>query len=357
MKEHFKALTGLRAVAAIMVFLYHNRKYWRGWLPNFIIQNLNEFHVGVTLFFVLSGFLIAYTYQDNPCKLRKEYAKYLLVRLIRIFPVYLLILTISYYDNGFPATNIAFYNFTLLKGFSDKYNLESLPQSWSLTVELTFYLFAPLIYFFLKRHYNQAIAFLLALLSISLLVGYGWYYANGNPERWFYNWLFIFDCSFFGRCFEFFSGMLLAHLLLNNKSINKLYYFKHYTLLSAVFIMITIYGISLFEVDTFDQGTQHIGGLVLRNLLLPVFFSTLIYGLIKEDTFFKKILSTQVAILMGNASYLFYLVHIGYVNRKLYNYQWLGDRNFIFLWLISVAGYLLIEKPLYHYLKRWIQRM
>ena len=354
MKEHFKALTGLRAVAAIMVFLYHNRKYWRGWLPNFIIQNLNEFHIGVSLFFVLSGFLIAYTYQDKPCSSVKQYLKYFSVRFLRIFPIYLIILTISYVNNGFPPTNVSIYNFTLLKGFSDKYNLESLPQSWSLTVELTFYLLAPFIYHYLKRNYYLSLGFLLSLLCISLLVGYGWNYANGNPERWFYNWLFIFDCSFFGRFFEFFSGMFLAHLFLKGKDISKLFPSKNTTLLSILFILTTNYCISLFEVDTFDQGTQHVLGLILRNLALPVFVCSLIYGLITENTTFRKFLSSKTMILLGNASYIFYLVHIGYVNRKVYNYQYLGDRNFILLWVISILGYLIIEKPIYIYFKNKI---
>ncbi len=352
-KERFKALTGLRAVAAIMVFLYHNRKYWRGWLPGFIIQNLNEFHTGVTLFFVLSGFLIAYTYQDEPMQSAKQYVKYLLIRLLRIFPVYLIILTISYCNNGFPATNLAIYNYTLLKGFSDRFNLEGLPQSWSLTVELSFYFFAPLIYAYLKQNYYKAIGLLLVLLSVALLIGYGWHYYNGNHDRWLYNWLFIFDSTFFGRFFEFFAGMLLAHWLRTRRG--EVGGIRNLTLMSGILSLIVIYGISLFEVDVYDQGTQHIAGLLLRNLLLPLLFCAFIYGLMTEETWLSKLLSTKLAMLLGDASYIFYLVHIGYVNRKLYNYQPLHDRNFIFLWLISIAGYLLIEKPLYNFCKQKIR--
>ena len=355
LKERFKALTGLRAVAAIMVFLYHNRKYWRGWLPGFFIQNLNEFHTGVTLFFVLSGFLIAYTYQDTPLQSSRQYIKYILVRLLRIFPVYLIILTISYCNYGFPPIHLSIYNFTLLKGFSDRYNLEGLPQSWSLTVELTFYLFAPAIYSLLKRNYYQALGFLLSLAGISLLIGYGWFYCNGNHDRWLYNWLFIFDCTFFGRFIEFMGGMILAHQLRISKGNTKLIPLKNSTLISGILSLCTIYVISLFEVNIFDQGTQHVGGLILRNLLLPILFCSFIYGLMVEQTWLSRLLSTRVVMLLGDSSYIFYLIHIGYVNRKLYNHQPLGDRNFIILWLISIVGYLLIEKPLYIFFKQKIK--
>ena len=353
MKERFKALTGLRAVAAIMVFLYHNRKYWRGWLPGFIIQNLNEFHTGVTLFFVLSGFLIAYTYQDAPFQSTKAYAKYLMVRLLRIFPVYLIILTISYCNNGFPVTSLAIYNYTLLKGFSDRFNLEGLPQSWSLTVELSFYLFAPLIYVYLKRSYLRAIGFLIAFVSMVLLIGYGWHSYNGNPNRWLYNWLFVFDRTFFGRFFEFLIGLLLAHQMRTRKEVN--FSFKSFTLLGGVLSVGVIYCISLFEVNVYDQGTQHIVGLLLRNLMLPFFFCIFIFGLMVEKTWVGTVLSTKVALLLGDASYIFYLVHIGYVNRKIYNFQPLHDRNFVFLWLISIVGFLLIEKPIYNFCKQKIR--
>lgn len=354
--QRFEALTGLRAIAAIMVFLYHNRKHWRGWLSDLVINNLNEYHCGVTLFFVLSGFLIAYTYQDNPLQSRKEYVKYLFIRLLRIFPVYLIILTISFIDTGFPATYKTICNYTLLKGFSDLFNLDGLPQSWSLTVELSFYVCAPLIYQYLKKTITKAFFFQLILLIASLLIGYCWYFINKNLERWLYNWLFIFDSTFFGRFIEFFSGMLLAYFVKTDHPILQKLTIKRITLWSSIAGLWIIYGISLFEKDTYDQGILHIPGLILRNIFLPVAISILLYGLIKEKTLFSRLLSTRFVVLLGNASYIFYLVHIGYVNQQLSAHHLLGDRNFLLLWVISIAGYLLIEKPIYMFMRVRIKR-
>ena len=352
--QRFEALTGLRAVAAIMVFLYHNRKYWRGWLPDIVINNLNEYHCGVTLFFVLSGFLIAYTYQDNPLQSRKEYVQYLLIRLLRIFPVYLIILTTSFIHTGFPATNKTIYNYTLLKGFSDMFNLDGLPQSWSLTVELSFYVCAPFIYRYLKKAITKAIMFQVILLVVSLLIGYCWYFINKNPDKWLYNWLFIFDSTFSGRFVEFFAGMLLAYFVKTEHPVLQKISIKRITFRSTLAGLMIIYCISLFEKDTYDQGILHIPGLIVRNVFLPVVISFLLYGLMTERTWFSRLLSTRIAIIMGNASYLFYLVHVGYVNQQLSVHHFLKDRNFILLWLISIAGYLLVEKPIYLYMRRRI---
>jgi hypothetical protein len=75
--SRINALTGIRAIAVIMVFLYHNRKYWRNDILRYVLRFLNEFHTGVSIFFVLSGFLIAYTYADKPLRSKKEFSKYL----------------------------------------------------------------------------------------------------------------------------------------------------------------------------------------------------------------------------------------------------------------------------------------
>ena len=65
-KNHFKALTGIRAIAAIMIFVFHNRKYWKNDLHPEIFRFCNELNLGVQLFFVLSGFLIAKSYGTKP---------------------------------------------------------------------------------------------------------------------------------------------------------------------------------------------------------------------------------------------------------------------------------------------------
>ena len=59
-KEIFPSLTGIRAIAAYMVFIHHYNTFANKGLHDFF----GEFHIGVTLFFVLSGFLIAHRYYN-----------------------------------------------------------------------------------------------------------------------------------------------------------------------------------------------------------------------------------------------------------------------------------------------------
>lgn len=112
------------------------------------IRNLrlfNEFHIGVALFFVLSGFLIAYTYAEEPMRSGKAYVRYMLLRLARIMPLYWLVLTAFYLDPAFGKGQFSALTYSLFHGFSDKHNLVGIAQAWSLNVEMTFYFFAPLL--------------------------------------------------------------------------------------------------------------------------------------------------------------------------------------------------------------------
>ena len=92
-REYFPALTGLRAVAAAMVVLHHfnpiNPARF-GWRVHGLVA---ELHIGVTVFFVLSGFLIGYRYVGgSPVALRTYFAN----RFARIYPMYFLLTTVTF---------------------------------------------------------------------------------------------------------------------------------------------------------------------------------------------------------------------------------------------------------------------
>ena len=341
----------------MMVFIYHYRKYWMAETPGWLLRPQNEFHTGVSIFFVLSGFLIAYTYGERPSRTVRNYTQYILIRLARIFPVYLLLLTIKYLDNGFPTGNETWLNYSLFKGFSDRLNLTGIPQSWTLTVELCFYFLAPIIYIHSIGSLRKTVLYLLLLLVVTLGIGYGWHAYNGNKDDFFYDWFFVLNTTFMGRFPEFLFGILLAHgLMVNIRSLPFLK-IRSYTLAGGLFMLASIIAISLFEKTIFTHGTDHPAGLFIRNVLLPFFTAQFLYGLITERTAVQWFLSTRLMVLLGNASYIFYLLHIGYFSQFLERYIQLKDHNFILLWVCSVILYLVIEHPVYEFFKRLIRRI
>ena len=68
-KNYFPALTGIRAVAAYMVFFHHFNPLHALKEGNLWARLLNpvfeEGHIGVSIFFVLSGFLITVRYYES----------------------------------------------------------------------------------------------------------------------------------------------------------------------------------------------------------------------------------------------------------------------------------------------------
>lgn len=353
-KLRFNALTGFRFLAACLVFVYHNRKYWRADLHPEVLRFFNEFHIGVALLYVLSGFLIAYVYGAEPLRTGNSYIRYMLLRCARILPLYWLILAAYYLDPAYGRGN-PWFTFSLVHGFSDKLNLDGLAQAWSLNVEMCFYLLAPILYLLLRKHILYFVGLIIFLFISSWVIGEIWFKFNGNPNHFFYPLKFLFMGSFVGRSTEFAAGMLLAELFRNGKTIivEKIPY---KTVIGFLGIILTAYLIGLFQVDIYHQGRDTIGGYLLHAFLLPIFVLFLIAGLIYEETWIKRLLASPVLVVLGNASFIFYLIHISYVSLKIRHYFLLPDRNFVLLWIISIVLYYSIEKPIYDVCRKRLKK-
>ena len=337
-----------------MVFLYHYRKFWRDELPAWTSRILNEFHTGVSLFFVLSGFLIAYTYADKPMRSRGAYGQYLLIRLIRIFPIYLIILTLKYLSVGFPDATLTALTYTLTHGFSNQYNLHGVSQAWSLTVEMSFYLIAPMIYFGWRRSPVGTTGALLLLLGLTIGAGYAIHAGVPNRYNFFYDWYFVLNTTFNGRFVEFLAGIMLAHWMRNHEGGQKPLLHRA-TLTGGLAMLLIIFILGLFEKELHTHGIDTWPGLLIRNLVFPFAVACFLYGLATEGTWLGWLMGSRVFVLLGNASFVFYLAHIGYVSNTLAKWFFLPDRNFTALWVLSILIFLLIEKPLYETLKRRIK--
>ena len=79
-KVHFEILDGLRGVAAVLVVIFHTFEPWDG--GNRFKQIINHGYLAVDFFFLLSGFVVAYAYDDRwPRMSQWEFYKRRLIRL------------------------------------------------------------------------------------------------------------------------------------------------------------------------------------------------------------------------------------------------------------------------------------
>lgn len=172
-----------------MVYLHHFNPLPKGTMflgiPFWGI--INEFHIGVTIFFVLSGFLIASKYMDN----KVSFKKYLWNRFVRIYPIYFILTLLTFVLKGFNTEfsyrlwTIFVLNITFLRGFIESTKISLLTQGWSLTVEETFYFLAPVIFLLLRRYgkavYLAPIILILVGLVFSKLFNNCALYGGGSP--------------------------------------------------------------------------------------------------------------------------------------------------------------------------------
>jgi peptidoglycan/LPS O-acetylase OafA/YrhL len=171
-RSYYPALDGLRGLAILLVVVYHNfgfiNYFFLGWL-------------GVDLFFVLSGFLITdilLKTQNDPNYLRNFYGR----RLLRIFPLYYLVLIIFLLilPAFRPPINLNYYTqnqlwfWTYLQNWLFVFKpipLDSLALShfWSLAVEEQFYLIWPFVILFIKK--PKPLFFLMFSLLLAVVAG------------------------------------------------------------------------------------------------------------------------------------------------------------------------------------------
>jgi len=348
----------MRAVAAIMVFVYHNRKYWRHDLPFEIMRFISEWHIGVTVFFVLSGFLLAFRYEEKPLESKESYLKYILLRIARIFPLYWILLSFYFLDTAYSKNvNTYFLQYSLFYSLFDSYSVSGIVQAWSLTVEFLFYILAPFLFLLLKKSWQYCILFLIGFFLLGWGIGSGLHYYNGNPKGFLYPLKFMIGSTFFGRSMEFFFGMLLAYLMKSEKGFRFLSQLKKSTLWGGISILVLNISIAFFARNNFVHGVERWEGRLIHELFLPVGIAFFFWGLMTEKTLVSRLLSSKFFILLGNASFVFYLIHLSYFNMKLKSYIYLPDRNFFLLWICSIIIYLLIEKPLYELCRKLISKI
>lgn len=304
------ALTGLRFLAALLV--YFNHIPIDNAMPPIFYHFFRNGFVGVSLFFVLSGFVLCYNYYDRLSKninwgnLRSFWA----ARFARIYPMYLvgIIIAVPLIQPARKVSSLP-YQLLLIQSLSaDKDILLSFNSpAWSVSVEAFFYLLFPFIIFFGIRHLNTVpkifgsiFGLFLVQLGIERLVE-----IFTPPIQNYFNYDRLLEYIFYdfplGRMAEFIVGTLVALLYMRwrNHPITKNEKWLSNILLVVAFAII-LYFMSMDDVtlQVYRYATFY---------MLP--FGFIIFYLVRYQSRLSWLLSTSGMLLLGESSYAFYILH------------------------------------------------
>ncbi len=362
MKQYFPQLTGFRFVAAIMVYFSHINPLLG--TSTYAEKYFSEMQAGVGLFFVLSGFLITSRYFTQIVFSTQWFWKFFVNRFARIYPVYFLLttLTLMYATiaNGRFFDKLEYLlNITFLKGYSACYHSSGIMQGWSLTVEETFYFLSPFLLLLLKKRLkiSTLFTFFLAFTSISFLMVF---VHNSAPEACLF---FPFEdgmiYTFFGRSLDFLSGVFLAMVLLGKfklpERINSIRI--SYTFVGWMLITLSIGLVALVrEEGNMMSGLRDVRGILANNILLPLSVMIFLHGLIREETWVKRMLSLKLIEALGKSSYVFYLIHVGLLRNLMKDFTTFEPLLLLMTLALAHLIYLLVEHPLNDFIRRKLIR-
>jgi peptidoglycan/LPS O-acetylase OafA/YrhL len=355
-RHHLAALTGLRFFAAIYVVLYHYQGAFT-WAPGAVRNAIGHGNVGVNVFFVLSGFVLAYTYFNGDGRIAR--GQFWLARFARIYPVYLLALVLF---APVALTRIA-DGHVLLHGVSaltltqawTGYTSWNAP-GWSLSAEAFFYLAFPLVMLLLRRLRARGLVLALGALWIAGLAAPIVYVVLGVSAEWqpvlYYNPLL--------RLPEFAMGVAAGRLFLLDPPLMRGDR-RRAALATAAALGLIV----------FLAAAPAVPDEVLHNGLLDPLFVALVLGLAGGTGALAHLLARPRLVVLGEASYSVYILHSpvflwlkGAVTVALFGRIPAGDRTLndslvfvlahcVVLIAVALLTFCALELPA----RRWIRRL
>jgi peptidoglycan/LPS O-acetylase OafA/YrhL len=358
-RPYYPALTGLRAVAAYLLFFHHFRPValHEGWSDTFFEQ----LYVGVSMFFVLSGFVLATRYQSSGPFTGAWWRAYAWHRVARIYPAYLLLNSLALARLYLPlppgrAANsllLIFLSESLLRGFSNTLKYVGLPQGWSLTPEECFYFSLPLLLvLWQRRGWLGGVGFAAAALALGAgltLLCQGHEALHGL----FGSWHHLFNFTFFGRVLEFSLGVALARWWQGRPqaSVPGL---PWRTMGGGLWLALTVAVlVGVHSPRPWYEGNLYPSAIVLNIVVFPLGTTLLLAGLLAENTWLRTFLAAPATQMLGRSSYFFYLLHVGVLSIWWHDAFGWGHQiglQFLATLVLAELGHRFFERPVHRWL-------
>lgn len=227
-KPHYEILDGLRGVAAVVVVLFHVLEVFAH--GDHTKQVINHGYLAVDFFFLLSGFVLGYAYDDRWNKMTlKDFFKRRVIRLQPMIVIGSLIGALLFYFQTSPELGwggisdvpvstlilVMVIGFTLIpvgrsldvRGWTEMHPLNG--PAWSLFFEYI----ANIVYALVLRRLSRNLIALITLIAAGVTIHYALTSPNGNIiGGWSVTDLDQLKIGFIRLFFPFMAGLLLARI-------------------------------------------------------------------------------------------------------------------------------------------------
>ncbi|CAI8869025.1 exopolysaccharide production protein ExoZ [Pseudomonas sp. IT-P2] len=297
-KSEILPLTGLRFFAALYVFLFHIHIRWP-LSGNIYVKNvLEQGAIGMSLFFILSGFVLAYRYSND----NTSYRSYLINRFSRIYPIYAFaaIATLPWigvdFGNGTMTESITggakialllISNALVIQAwFPQMFSYWNDGASWSISVEVFCYFLLPLLLPALTRLDDKRLALLtIVCVCFSAMIGVSVAVFDDPSNKVFYS-IPIF------RLPEFIVGICACLFFLRG--------YKQYC--SPLVQAILIISVVIYLAFIGSKMPLYVG----HHWIIVPSIAFLLISFSNGNGIFTKILSSRMIVWLGKISYCFY---------------------------------------------------
>lgn len=352
--KRLDALTGVRILAAAGVFLSHVPA--PAFLPEVARTFMASGYNGVTLFFVLSGFVLAWSYTDRLLPLRADKLWFFFVaRFARVYPMYLFALTIVVLPllmSGAASPLMLLHAAALQPWAADLgdvyiYNA----PGWSIGVEFFLYACFPFLIVGFAKLRNNTTALLVAGVAIvlALFALTWWFVATGRGALPYdhaesaHRWLYRTPATRLG---DFSVGIIAALLIRNAKA--------------PLWLARTAQIVGAGGIVTLMCSPQLLGTAWSWDAAYMLPAVLLLWGLAAGPmTILGRGLATRPMILFGEASFAFYLLHqpligvLGLTPGGGWSWIVATSIEFFLILLVAVGAHVVIERPA----QKWIRRV
>lgn len=305
----------VRSICIILIIAYHCYII----VGNNIGQNLSLIspimnlggEIGVTLFFILSGFGIFKSLSLMESKDGNiNFRIFLKKRLRRIYPQYMLclIFLLIFTSNAVYFSKEGLFHiishFMLLHNLFYNTHGSINGALWTMGVIFQFYIFAPILYKYIKKNDLN----ILIVIFVTILFKYILYsFLSKNIFQGMY--YFIYGRQFFTSIDNFALGMFFANIIEAKKYKVKFVNFFGLTLLVAVFFIL------IYKTNSSMIYTNSIVGYIWHSILAIVLGFILFFSAILPELKFKNV--RNILIFISKYQYGIYLWHLIIINNLL----------------------------------------